>query len=230
MLHELDTEIRGEVSKILATSYLRYRERRIYRFISRVIDIIASILLIVLLSPIFLAVAGIIYLSNGGPVLFRQQRLGKNGKRFEILKFRTMRKDAEIILREDKELYQKYLDNDYKLPAGKDPRLVKFGSFLRKSSLDEIPQLFCVIKGSMSLVGPRPIVPNEIERYKGYERDFLSVKPGITGLWQVSGRSEIEYPQRKFLDLLYVENQSLFMDFKIIFKTIYAVIKKSGAY
>ncbi len=230
MLHELDQEIRGDVSKILATSYLRYRERRVYRFISRLLDITLAVTGIVLLLPIMLGVGMVVFASNGRPIFFRQKRLGKNGKPFEIIKFRTMRKDAEVILKEDPELYQKYLDNDYKLPPNEDPRLVKFGAFLRKSSLDELPQLFNVLKGDMSHVGPRPIVPQELERYEGHEREFLSVKPGITGLWQVSGRSEIEYPQRKYLDLLYVENQSLFLDLKLLVKTAYIVFRRHGAH
>lgn len=230
MLDELDIEIRGEVSKILASSYLRYRERRFYRFISRIFDIITSVIGLVVFSPIMAAIACLIYFTNGKPIFFKQNRLGKNGKKFEIIKFRTMRTDAEIILQEDKELYQKYIDNDYKLPPNEDPRLVKLGAFLRKSSLDELPQLINVLRGDMSHVGPRPIVPAELERYKGHERDFLSVKPGVTGLWQVSGRSDIEYPQRKYLDLLYVENQSLGLDLKILFKTIFIVLSKSGAH
>lgn len=230
MIQELDNEIRGEVKKILATSYLRYREKKLYRIISRGIDILFSAFGLLVLSPVFLAVSAIIFFSNGSPVFFKQKRVGKNGKLFYILKFRTMRKDAEIILKEDQELFERYVANDYKLPPNEDPRLVKFGNFLRKSSLDELPQFICVLKGDMSLVGPRPIVPAELERYKGYEQEFLSVKPGITGLWQVSGRSDIEYPQRKYLDLLYVDNQSLFLDFKILVKTVITVLKKSGAH
>ena len=133
-------------------------------------------------------------------------------------------------MEENIELYDNYIKNDYKLHPSEDPRLIRFGALLRKTSLDELPQFFCVLKGDMSLVGPRPIVPQEIERYEGHERDFLSVKPGITGLWQVSGRSEIEYPQRKYLDLLYVKNKSLFLDFKILLKTIVTVVRKSGAH
>lgn len=230
MLQELDQEIRGEVSKILATSYLRYKERKLYRAISRILDIFISSVLMILTAPVTLIIAAIIYSNNGAPVVFSQHRLGKNGRKFRIMKFRTMRKDAEIILKEDRDLYNKYIENDYKLPPNEDPRLVKFGGFLRKSSLDELPQLINVFKGDMSLVGPRPIVPEELERYEGFERDFLSVKPGISGLWQVSGRSDIEYPQRKYLDLLYVENQSLFLDFKILVKTAFIVLSRSGAH
>ncbi len=230
MIQELDQEIRGEVSKILATSYLRYKKRKIYRVISRIFDIVLAFFVLLFTLPILGFISLSIFLSNGGPVIFRQKRLGKNGIPFTIYKFRTMRKDAETILKEDKELYRKYIDNDYKLPANEDPRLVKFGAFLRKSSLDELPQVFNIIKGDMSHVGPRPIVLNELERYAGHEREFLSVKPGMTGLWQVSGRSDIEYPQRKYLDLLYVENQSLFLDFKILVKTAFTVLSKNGAH
>lgn len=230
MLQELDQEIRGEVSKILATSYLRYKEKALYRWVSRGLDIILASLGLIVTLPLFVIISGIIFFSNGRPIFFTQKRLGKNGKPFTIIKFRTMRKDAEIILQEDKELYAKYVANDYKLPPNEDPRLVKFGGFLRRSSLDELPQLINVLKGEMSHVGPRPIVPAELERYEGHEREFLSVKPGLTGLWQVSGRSDIEYPQRKYLDLLYVENQSLFLDFKILVKTAFIVLSKSGAH
>ncbi|MBO6536633.1 MAG: sugar transferase [Balneolaceae bacterium] len=230
MLQELDREIRGEVSKILATSYLKYKERRLYRAISRIFDVILASLVLFVTFPTMIIIAGLIFFSNGGPILFKQKRLGKNGKPFTIYKFRTMRKDAEIILKEDKDLYKKYIENDYKLPPNEDPRLVNFGGFLRSSSLDELPQLFNVLRGDMSHVGPRPIVPAELERYSGHEREFLSVTPGLTGLWQVSGRSDIEYPQRKYLDLLYVENQSLFLDFKILVKTAFIVLSRSGAH
>lgn len=230
MLQELDQELRGEVSKILATSYLRYKERKTYRVLSRILDLILASVVIFLTLPTMALIALCIYMSNGGPVIFKQKRLGKNGVPFTIYKFRTMRKDAEIILKEDKELYNRYISNDYKLPPHEDPRLVKFGGFLRRSSLDELPQLFNVLRGEMSHVGPRPIVPDELERYEGHEREFLSVKPGLTGLWQVSGRSDIEYPQRKYLDLLYVENQSLFLDIKILIKTAFIVLSRSGAH
>ncbi len=230
MLQELDQEIRGEVTKILATSYLRYKERKTYRVLSRILDIILASVVIFLTLPTMAIISCIIFASNGGPVVFKQKRLGKNGIPFTIYKFRTMRKDAEIILKEDQDLYKRYVDNDYKLPPDEDPRLVKFGGFLRRSSLDELPQLFNVLRGEMSHVGPRPIVPDELERYVGHEREFLSVKPGLTGLWQVSGRSDIEYPQRKYLDLLYVENQSLFLDFKILVKTAFIVLSRSGAH
>ncbi|MFN1835350.1 sugar transferase [Balneola sp. MJW-20] len=230
MIDQLERGLQNDVKKILATTYLRHRERRMYRVISRVLDVIISLIAIVVFFPVMVIVASIVFFSNGNPVIFKQDRLGRYGRKFQIMKFRTMRTDAEIILQEDEDLYQLYVNNDYKLPPDQDPRLVKFGAFLRRSSLDELPQLFSVLKGDMSIVGPRPIVPVELERYEGHEQDFLSVKPGITGLWQVTGRSEIEYPQRKYLDLLYIENQSVFSDLKILFKTIYVVIRKSGAH
>ena len=230
MIQELDYDLRIEVEKMLKTSYPNNSRNRLGRFTSRLIDLSISILSLIILSPIILVISVLLGSSNGFPILFKQKRLGKNGKIFTILKFRTMRKDAEIILGENIELYDNYIKNDYKLHPSEDPRLIRFGALLRKTSLDELPQFFCVLKGDMSLVGPRPIVPQEIERYEGHEIDFLSVKPGITGLWQVSGRSEIEYPQRKYLDLLYVKNKSLFLDFKILLKTIVTVVRKSGAH
>lgn len=230
MLQKLDKDLRGEVSRILATTYFRHRERRVYRFISRILDIIITVVGIILTAPVMIIISSAIFLANGKPIIFRQNRLGQYGRIFQIVKFRTMRTDAEIILQEDKNLYNLYRENDYKLPPERDPRLIKFGSFLRKTSLDELPQLFSVLVGDMSVVGPRPIVPEELERYEGHEQIFLSVKPGITGLWQVTGRSEIEYPQRKYLDLLYIENQSILSDIVIMAKTPVVVLRKSGAH
>lgn len=190
---------------------------------------VAAISLILLL-PISFVIALLIYVEDRKPVIFRQKRLGRYGKNFYIFKFRTMHKDAEKILKSDLLLYKKYLENDYKLPHDQDPRLLKIGHFLRRFSLDEIPQFFNVLKGDMSLVGPRPIVPDEIERYGEDAEEFLSVKPGITGLWQVTGRSDVPYPDRKYLDLLYIRNRTLRMDLVIIFKTIWKVIARDGAY
>lgn len=138
--------------------------------------------------------------------------------------------NAEEKLKADKELYQKYLKNNYKLEPHEDPRITKLGRFLRATSLDEIPQLINVLKGEMSLVGPRPVVKEELEEYGVKVNEFLSVKPGLTGYWQVSGRSEVGYPERVDLELYYVYNQSLLLDIKIILKTIWIVLLKKGAY
>ena len=142
------------------------------------------------------AIAVVVKLTSPGPVLFRQKRLGLNGEPFTLYKFRTMRADAEQILKDSPSLYDKYLENNFKLPKGEDPRLAPLGRFLRATSLDEMPQLFNVFIGEMSLVGPRPIVPHEAVQYGDSAMLFMSAKPGMTGHWQVNGRSEIaEYQQ-----------------------------------
>lgn len=147
-----------------------------------------------------------------------------------MYKIRTMHRNAEEILKRDQKLYQEYLVNNFKLPENKDPRLTLIGKFLRKTSLDELPQFFNVIKGEMSIVGPRPIVPKELEHYGNFKKAFLSAKPGLTGLWQVSGRSKVGYPERAQLELEYIENQSFSYDIKILLKTFPSVLKSKGAF
>ena len=202
-----------------------------FLFIKRCIDITLAIVGLIISIPAFLGI-GILYLfgKSKGPILFRQQRYGKNGDLFFIYKFRTMILNADEKLRDNKLLYDKYIKNNYKLEQSEDPRITSIGRFLRKTSLDELPQLINVLRGEMSIVGPRPIVEEELKEYKNCKEDFLSVKPGITGYWQVSGRSEIGYPERVNLELYYVYNQSIFMDMKILFKTIVVVFLKKGAY
>jgi len=170
--------------------------------------------------------------SPEGKVLFTQKRLGLNGKEFEVYKFRTMVPDAEAKLEEllerDEEA-RKEFEKDFKLKN--DPRIIPvIGSFLRKSSLDELPQFFNSLKGEMAIVGPRPIVRLELKMYGEYSKKFLSVKPGITGLWQVSGRNNIDYEERVALDMEYIDNKSLFRDINIIFKTVKVMIFRAGAY
>jgi exopolysaccharide production protein ExoY len=190
-----------------------------------------AVMLLALTAPLFAAVALINKLTSPGPVLFAQKRLGLNGKPFMVYKFRTMVINAEAVLKQNPELYQKYLENNYKLPDGDDPRITRVGRFLRATSLDELPQLFNVIKGDMSLVGPRPVVPSEVENYADYATLFLSAKPGMTGHWQVSGRSEIkEYARRVELDLEYIRDQSLSKDLEILLRTVPAVLMRRGAH
>lgn len=167
---------------------------------------------------------------NRGPILFKQQRLGKNGVPFNIYKFRSMRVNADEYLHADKELYQKYLDNDYKLEPQEDPRTTALGRMLRKTSLDELPQFINVLKGDMALVGPRPIVGEELKEYGNKKDLFLQMKPGITGVWQTSGRSNIGYPLRVDLELSYRHYESIWFDIKIILTTIAKVFKEEGAY
>jgi exopolysaccharide production protein ExoY len=203
----------------------------IYLITKRLIDIIGALFGIVLTSPVFIIIS-FLYLfgENKGPVFFKQTRIGQNGKEFKIYKFRSMVVNAEEKLKENKLLYKKYIKNSYKLDPTEDPRITKTGRFLRKTSLDELPQLFNVLKGEMSLVGPRPVIPEELKEYKDKKGDFLSVKPGVTGYWQVSGRSEVVYPERVNVELYYVYNQSLWLDIKILINTVVVVIMKKGAF
>lgn len=202
-----------------------------YLFFKRTLDLVGAVIGLVLSSPLFLIIS-LLYLrgSQKGPVFFKQKRIGQFGKPFYIYKFRSMIVNAENVLKSNRILYRKYLDNSYKLEPKEDPRITKVGLFLRKTSLDELPQLINVLKGEMSLVGPRPVVKEELKEYKEDRRMFLSAKPGLTGNWQVCGRSEIEYPERCNVELYYIRNQSIGFDFKIIFKTVLTVITKKGAY
>jgi exopolysaccharide production protein ExoY len=197
----------------------------------RLMDLVGSALLAVMLAPVMAVVALLVRLSSPGPVLFSQERLGQGGRRFFIYKFRTMYADAQQRLESDPLLYQKYVANGYKLPKGKDPRVTALGKVLRALSLDELPQLFNVLKGDMSLVGPRPIVPPELAEYGEYGALFLSVKPGLTGNWQVNGRSAIvDYTRRAALDIEYIRDQSIKTDLNILLRTIPAVLRRKGAH
>ncbi|PWV93818.1 lipopolysaccharide/colanic/teichoic acid biosynthesis glycosyltransferase [Paenibacillus cellulosilyticus] len=203
----------------------------IHGLAKRLMDICLSLLGIIVLIPVFIGIAIIMKIKEPtGPVFFKQKRTGLDSKIFYIIKFRSMVMNAEERLKADKLLYQKYLDNNYKLEQDEDPRITAFGRFLRKSSLDELPQLINVLKGDMSLVGPRPVVREELQEYGERVVDFLSVKPGVTGYWQVSGRSDVGYPERVDLELHYVYNQSIWFDIKILFKTVWTVVLKRGAY
>src|SRR5208282_3221867 len=198
--------------------------------VKRAVDFAVSALLLIVLSPLIAAIAAAVKLTSPGAALFRQRRLGLNGKPFSLYKFRTMRTDAERILKDSPSLYDKYLKNNFKLPEGEDPRLAPLGRFLRATSLDELPQLFNVLIGEMSLVGPRPIVPHEAVQYGDFAMLFMSAKPGMTGHWQVSGRSEIaEYEKRVELDLEYIRDQSIGKDLEILLRTVPAVLRRRGA-
>jgi len=190
-----------------------------------------SFFLIIIFSPILAILHLLIFLDDGSPTIFAQNRIGKNGKIFKCYKLRSMLNNAEEILQNDKSLMKIYIENGYKIPESLERRYTKYGKFLRKSSLDELPQLFNVLFGQMNLVGPRPIVPKELEHYKGEKRKvFLSMKPGMTGLWQVSGRSNLDYPERTDFEISYKAKRSFALDVKILFKTFLVVIKRKGAH
>jgi exopolysaccharide biosynthesis polyprenyl glycosylphosphotransferase len=197
------------------------------RMTKRALDIFFSLLALLILSPVFLLIAVLIKLEDRGPVFFRQTRVGQFGKEFTMVKVRSMCMDAEKRL---KDLIAKNQHKDgvtFKLKD--DPRITRVGKWLRKFSLDELPQFYNVLIGDMSLVGPRPPVPREVALYTPADRRRLAVKPGITCIWQVSGRAEIDFSGQVQLDVLYIESQRLWMDVKILAKTIPAVISGKGA-
>ena len=197
------------------------------RFVKRPFDVIASILGLILLSPLFLAIFILIKLDSRGPVLFSQLRVGKGGQEFLFHKFRSMVIDAEAQKHTLMHL------NELEGPVFKisdDPRVTRIGRVLRRTSFDEFPQLINVLKGDMSLVGPRPPLPGEVEKYEGWQREKLSVVPGITCLWQISGRNHIGFTEWMRLDVEYIRRQSLAMDLKILARTLPAVLMRKGAY
>jgi len=204
---------------------------RYYLAEKRILDVFLAIIALVILSPLFLIVWIFdCFGSNQGPMLFKQERVGKNGKMFFIYKFSSMVVDADKKLMANKELYEKYIANSYKLPDGEDPRVTPFGSFLRKSSIDEIPQFINILKGEMSVIGPRPVIESEIEEYGARKEEFLSVKPGALGYWQAIGRSNIMYPERCDIELYYVSHASIRFDITIFFKNVLSILKHEGAF
>ena len=205
--------------------------RPINRWIKTIFDYVLTITGTIAISPILIIIALWIYKDSPGPVIFKHRRIGKNGKEFNCYKFRSMCVDAkerlEQLLKTDPKAKAEW-EKDFKLKN--DPRITKSGAFLRKTSLDELPQIFNVLKGEMSLVGPRPIIKDEMIRYGEYINDYLMVKPGITGMWQVSGRSDTDYKQRIQLDIWYVRNWSVWLDTMLLWRTVKIVLQCKGAY
>ena len=207
-------------------------EKAIYIGIKRTIDVIGSLVGMVLLVPATIAIyiAQKISKEDNGPLFYKHIRYGKNGKQFKLYKFRSMCMNADEKLKEylkSNEEARKEFEENQKLQH--DPRITKLGNFLRKTSLDELPQMLNILKGEMSFVGPRPVVKREIEKYGESKEKLLSVKPGLTGYWQVNGRSNTTYEERMKMELYYVDNCSLWLDIKIFFKTFITVFKKEGA-
>lgn len=199
-----------------------------YEIIKRMIDIIGASIGIVFLSIIFLIVSIAIKIEDPkGPIFFSQVRVGKNGKKFKMYKFRSMVTDAEEKL---EQLLQYNETTGAMFKMKHDPRVTKIGRFVRKTSIDELPQLLNVLKGEMSLVGPRPPLPREVDLYTKYDKQRLLVTPGCTGLWQISGRSNIGFKQMVELDLFYIEHKSLLLDMKIILKTCFLFLGSKGAF
>ena len=203
-----------------------------YRFVKRLVDIIGGLVGIVILIPMSLIIwmVEVLKKENDGPLFYKQVRVGKNGKSFKVYKYRSMCVNADEKLKEylkENDEARKEFKKYHKLKC--DPRITKVGKVLRATSLDEFPQLINVLKGDMSLVGPRPVTDEEVEAYGNLKQKFLSVKPGLTGYWQVNGRSNTEYDDRVKMELYYVDNASLILDLKILLKTLIVVIKKEGA-
>ncbi|EMG2375293.1 undecaprenyl-phosphate galactose phosphotransferase WbaP [Klebsiella pneumoniae] len=200
------------------------------RILKRSFDIIGSTLIIAMISPLLIYISRKVK-ADGGPAIYGHERIGKGGRKFKCLKFRSMVINSQEVLSEllasSPEAKAEW-DATFKLKE--DPRITKIGHFLRRTSLDELPQLFNVLKGEMSLVGPRPIITAELERYNEEVEYYLLSKPGMTGLWQVSGRSDVDYETRVYLDAWYVKNWSMWNDIAILFKTITVVLKRDGAY
>ena len=201
--------------------------KKVYLAIKRLIDIIGSLIGIILLSPLYIIIAILIKFDSPGKVVFGHTRKGKGGKDIKVYKFRTMYSNASEIFEsftpEQKEEYYKNfkLDND--------PRVTKLGGFLRKTSLDELPQLFNILKGDMTIIGPRPIVEKEISKYGNKAEKLFSVVPGLAGYWQANGRSDTTYEERVEMDMYYIDNMSFWLDAKILFQTAISVLKGEGA-
>jgi len=196
-------------------------------WLKRATDLLVASAVVVGLAPLFAAIVLAIRLDSPGPVLYRQERVGKHGQRFWMFKFRSMRQDADQLLA------QLQAQNEASGPLFKmrrDPRVTRVGGVLRRLSLDELPQLFNVLRGEMSLVGPRPPLPLEVEQYEDWQHGRLRAMPGITGLWQVSGRSEVPFHDMVRLDLHYIRNWSLGLDLEILLRTLPAVVLQRGAY
>ena len=226
---EIKTFLDKNVALITTTNGLLLRNKV---FLKRTFDLVIATLALAVFSPLFLIIPLLIKLDSTGPVYFRHKRCGRKMDEFEMVKFRTMRIDGEKVLKEFiQEHPEAVIDLEERNKIEHDPRVTRIGNFLRKTSLDELPQLLDVIRGDMSIVGPRPDTIEAINKYYlEYNEIYENIRPGITGLWQVSGRSEIDYAKRVKLDYLYMLNWSLWFDMVIILKTFRSILNRKGAY
>ena len=214
---ELTTTSTSEVIKV----------KSIYKYIKRFMDIVLASIGLVVLSPVFLIIAVLIKTESKGKVFFKHKRIGKNGKEIYIYKFRTMVENAEDLIKQFTPEQMKEFKENFKLEN--DPRVTKIGKILRKTSLDELPQLINIIKGDISIIGPRPVVAEELKKYGPNIEKFLSATPGLTEFWAANGRSCTTYEQRMQMELFYIDNVSFKMDLKVFFKTIESVLSGRGA-
>ena len=198
-----------------------------YDFVKRGIDIILGITGLTLCLPLFVIIALLIKIDSKGPVFFKHTRVGKNGKVLKMYKFRTMVDNAEDLIKKFTPEQKKEFEKNFKLEN--DPRVTRVGKILRKTSLDELPQIINILKGEMCIIGPRPIIETELEKYGKNKAKFLSVAPGLTGYWAANGRSDLSYEERMALELYYVDHRSLWLDLKIFVKTIGSVLTGRGA-
>lgn len=221
---------KGLQERAFETTYQADTGNGIYKLVKRAFDFIAALAAIVAISPLLLIISAIVYLGNPGPVIYGQVRIGKNGKAFKMWKFRSMYKNADKMIDQlTDEQRQQYI-TEFKIDN--DPRITPVGNFLRKTSLDELPQLFNVLCNDMSLVGPRPLIESVIQMYYADMFDtLLSVKPGVTGYWQAYARNNATYQsgQRQQMEMYYVNHASIMLDIKILFRTVVSVLRKDGA-
>jgi len=203
------------------------KQKTIYRVVKRIMDVLCSVLAMIVLLPVFLITAVAIWIEDGGPVIYSQERNGINGKVFRMYKFRSMCRDAEKL---HKNLLKSNEADGPVFKMKRDPRVTKVGRILRRTSIDELPQLINILRGDMSIVGPRPIVTYETERFNDYQKQRMAVKPGLTCYWQCRGRNDIPFDEWIELDLKYIKDECFWVDLKIVFKTVGIVLSGRGAY
>lgn len=216
-----------DTSKAAASNTHSVKPKPIYDFVKRVFDIVCSLIGLIVLSPVFIIISILIKTTSEGPVFFAHKRVGKGGKTIKIYKFRSMVTNAEELIKQFTPEQKAEYEKNFKLEN--DPRVTKVGKFMRKTSLDELPQLINILKGDISVVGPRPVMDVETKIYGNYRNMLLSVKPGLTGFWAANGRSSTTYTRRRAMEIYYVKNRSVLLDLKIIFKTFISVFKRVGA-
>ena len=216
-----------DTSKAAASNTHSVKPKPIYDFVKRVFDIVWSLIGLIVFSPVFIILSILVKTTSEGPVFFAHKRVGKGGKTIKIYKFRSMVTNAEELIKQFTPEQKAEYEKNFKLEN--DPRVTKVGNFMRKTSLDELPQLINILKGDISIVGPRPVMDVETQIYGNYRNMLLSVKPGLTGFWAANGRSHTTYTRRRAMEIYYVKNRSVLLDLKIIFKTFISVFKREGA-